>query len=332
MTTIKNVILGNGEEWCKLCLSEILDKENVSLCNSLFPVKRKISQKIAKLYFRINKIIKLPFKKLWYSKFCKNLRLNEKDNFNLIIYDWNRLGNDIKFLDYVKKHFPNVKLAYVFTNIVKITGAATNKFVDKLNLYYDTVFAFDETDAKKYNFFYLPLAYSENKVEAQTKRNDVFYVGRAKDRLNMLLETYEYLSDLGLCCDFNIFGVDSGEMKYTDEITYNKYMSYNEAIQRIKNSNCLIDIIQGDSTGLTIKTCEAIFYNKKLITTNKNLKNSIVYDERYMLVIDKSEDISLDFFKNNLEVNYSKKCRDYFSAERWLKKIENILNEKQKCI
>ena len=234
-------------------------------------------------------------------------------------------GGEKTFLKYLKKHFKNIKLAYIFTNIVNYTAAKEKKYLDKLNSWYDIVFAFDPKDAEKYNFEYSPLIYDAdnwyNKIDTESKDNLVFYVGQAKDRLEVLLKSYERLKKIGVKCDFHIANVPDGNKKYENEIVYNKFMSYNDVVNCIKKATCLIDIIQGDSTGLTIKTCEAVCYDKKLITTNKHVKEYPFYNPRYIRVMESINDIDLDFFNENTNVHYSKEEKDYFSADSFLEKL-----------
>lgn len=325
----KLFILGNGTDWCEKSLQKLLQYENVYLINKRVPVNGYFKNKIARIYFsyRINSRFKVPFKSLWYRNIKKFIEQNThiNDELVILIYDHNVFGGEISFLNYLRKHFEKIKLFYIFTNIVKFTSAQEKKYVDKLNEWYDSVFAFDPKDAEKYNFEYSPLIYdadsSYNKRNTENKDNLVFYVGQAKDRLGVLLKSYERLKELGVKCNFHIANVPDGNKKYDNEIVYNKFMSYNDAVNCIKKATCLIDIIQGDSTGLTIKTCEAVCYDKKLITTNKHVKEYPFYDPRYIRVMESINDIDLDFFNENADVHYSKEGKNYFSADSFLKRL-----------
>ena len=323
----KVVILGNGQDWCLRSLSGFEQFENVKIINSKYACNLKgLLKSIAKIHFsyKLNKIINLPFKSLWFKKILKDINIEGDKRLIIIIYDRNLMANNEKFIKYLRKKIPNCKLVYMFTNIVKISGASDNNFVLKLNDNYDIVYAFDPNDAKRYNFYYSPLIYSYNKKDIKEK-NQVFYVGRAKDRYAMLIDVYERIRELNIDRKFYIFGVDEEKQINKTEIEYNKYISYDECLKNIQESSCLIDIIQGESEGFTIKTCEAIFYDKLLITTNKNVKNAPFYDERYILVIDSAKDINRDFFKNAKNVKYSEKGKAYFSVDTYLNNLYNDL-------
>lgn len=326
----KIVILGNGQDWCEKSLTDFKKMENVKIINSKYLCNfNKILSYFIRIHFsyKLNKIVKLPFKSIWFKSIIKNIGETNDENIIFIIYDRSFLANSEEFLRYLRKKYKNCKLVYMFTNIVNISGAGDKKFVSKLNQYYDIVYAFDPEDAKKYNFRYSPLIYSLNPMNVKEK-NQVFYVGRSKDRYSMLIQAYEKIKQLNIDRNFYIFGVPEKDQKYTDEIQYNKYISYDECLKNIQQANCLIDIIQGNSCGFTIKTCEAVYYDKLLITTNENVKNAPFYDERYILVINSAEDITKDFFNNVEKVKYSKEGKAYFSVDTYLK---NLYKDLESC-
>lgn len=324
----KIIILGNGEDWCEKSLSDFKNMDNVKFNNYKYLRKTNAFTKIfARIHFsyKLNKIFNLPFKKIWYNKLVEYVNAENNEMVIFIIYDRNVFANNIKFIKYLRSNFKNCKLVYMFTNIVDKSGAIENNFIQKLNDYYDIVYAFDMEDSKKYNFKYSPLIYSENRLNIDEK-NQVFYVGRAKDRYQMLIKAYEKLKELNINTKFYIFGVDENEQKYKDNIEYNKYISYDESLRNIQESKCLIDIIQGNSTGFTIKVCEAVYYDKLLITNNEHVKEAPFYDPKFILVINSEEDINEEFFKNADNVKYSKEGKEYFSVNKYLQRLHNDLN------
>lgn len=325
----KYIILGNGFDWCELSFHGLEERNDILFFNSKLPLDmNRISSKFARYYFSrtLNRFCKLPFKWKWYPSFYVNLQLEKESSQVLIIYDKNMLGCNVAFLKDVKKCYPKLKLVYVFTNIVKYSGAKINKFEYKLKDYYDVVLAFDMLDAKKYGFAYSPLVYNADKKYLNRKQdNQVFYVGTAKDRLKMLVEAYKRLIGLGVKCDFNIAEVNETEIDKETGIQYNIRKPYSEVLQHIARSECLLDIIQGESSGLTIKVCEAICYDKKLITTNVHVKENSFYDEKYILIIKDVCDITKEFLDSNKDVHYKLKDKLYFSTAAFLERIEQLL-------
>lgn len=328
------VILGNGVDWGAVCLAGI-KQYNAKIINTVFPCDdQSFMEMISKVLLAPSrsKMFPLVIRYKLYNYFFRYMDLNNHPESWIIIYDHNRLCNDTTFLSYIKRRMPNVKLIYIFTNIAKLSYASDKNFLGELKKYYDIVFAFDPEDAKKYGFSYSPLIYDADpnykREEKESKEDLVFYVGQAKDRLSGLLSCFEKLKQLGIKTDFHIANVKEEDIKYSDEIIYNKFMTYAECVDSIQKATCLIDVIQGESTGLTIKTCEAVCYDKKLITTNKHVVEYPFYDPRYIRVVDSPDDIDGSFFTENKDVHYSEEGKAYFSAESFLKRVEDELKER----
>lgn len=322
------IILGNGLEWCEKSLADFRDVPNTKIINKRMPCRSKMAEKLLKVHFsnQINKKIKLPLKCIWYSYFAKCMSKDRKTPLLIVVYDRNKLANNVGFLNFLRKYYEDVKIVYLFTNIAKISGAIENSFLDKLNDYYDVVYAFEPQDAPRYNYQYFPLLYSKNEMDDIVSKEDVFYVGAAKDRYEMLIMVYERLMDLDITSKFYIAGVEQ-DKAYPEKIIYNQYIPYNQCLRHIQESRCLLDVIQGESEGFTIKVCEAVMYDKLLITTNEKVKEAPFYNPEYILVIEKPEDIKKEFFDLEKVVKYSEEGKNYFSVKRFLKQLAKDLNE-----
>lgn len=326
-------VFGNGYSWCTKSIFSLIKRRNAFYIEDFFTLIPRMTflDKIC-LYDKLSNSY-LPFRILTYKKIETALDLNDNQNICFIIYDKNKLGNQHWFFDYLRRKYSNISFVYVFTNICNITRASGLGYLDKLNDWYDVVFAFDPEDAKKYGFSYSPLIYDADpnykREEKESKEDLVFYVGQAKDRLPGLLSCFEKLKQLGIKTDFHIANVKEEDIKYSDEIIYNKFMTYAECVDSIQKATCLIDVIQGESTGLTIKTCEAVCYDKKLITTNKHVVEYPFYDPRYIRVVESPDDIDESFFTENKDVHYSEEGKRYFSADSFLERLHNELENRE---
>lgn len=309
-------VLGNSSEWCYYSWKGVLDKDKtIHFYNDIVPIKgSSIIKSLCNAHYsqRLNKKWRLPFKCIWFNKILKSININEENENYLIVYDRNKLLYNLNFFSFVRKKKPGIKIFYLFSNIVKYTGANELGILNKLNLYFDQVFAFDKVDAEKFNFSYFPLIYTPcMSMDSNYPECDLFYIGKAKDRYDQLIKVFEKAQLEGLKCDFNIVGVPKEKQLYSDIIHYDHFLSYDEVLNRIMNSKCLVDMIQGQSTAFTIKTCEAIIYNKKLITSNENVKDEIFYNEDMILVFTGNESIS-DFLSKKA-IPFSDKSKSLFS-------------------
>lgn len=330
----KILILSNATEWCYYCWRNYVNmNSNVVYYKYAFPLSvvnnflYKILYYIYSKRTKLGSIFRFLIRMVIGFFFCLD---QEKKNI-IILYDWNPLAADKVFVDSIRKKYPNVLIVYVFTNIVKYTGAKTWGVIDDLNSIYDVVYAFDKVDAENYNFEYQPLIYSKEIQEeySQNLETDIFYVGKAKDRLDIIHTIYKQAIEEGLNCDFNITNVPDNlkELKYG--INYNNVLPYNEVIKRIKKSKCLLDVIQGESTGLTIKVAEAVVYNKKLLTNNTNAINELQICSDNVLLYDKIKQLK-DFVCQKSEP-YGKYEQNYFSPELFIDRLIRKYDSKFNC-
>ena len=99
-------------------------------------------------------------------------------------------------------------------------------------------------------------------------------------------------------------------------------VSYYEYLEMLSKSRSILDIAQSGQDGLSLRVMEAIFFNKKLITTNKAVKDTMFYDENNILIFNDAttaEDIKQFFNKPFKE--YSQEVRDYYSIEQWVERF-----------
>lgn len=319
------LILGDGLEYMPYVLYDIKDIPNAEFINCYYPfrIDRRINKYI-RHHFQ-DKNGKIPGKWIWYPYLDKQLRVPKDYPAILVILDWNVLGQDKRFLKYIRKKHPNLRLVYLFTNVVRISGAGKAGIVEDLSTMYDIVYTYDMDDVEHYHFKYTPFFYSLYPVEDSVNNGTVFFIGHSKDRLDFLHKINERLKTIGIQSNFYITYVPDEKMICPD-IHYNQIISYREVLKNVSESMCLLDIIQSNSSGYTLKVREAVIYNKLLITNNKHLKEAPFYNDRYILVIEKPEDITAGFFKRAKEVNYPKEAKDLFSVSSFINDMKQALN------
>lgn len=318
MDNCRYIVLSAGQEWNLYSWESTTNNPNIEFINELFaPIILK------KFWWR--KICRNPIfcKLFWFPYVIYRLGINDNRKTVLIIYDWHYLTKSPYIFNLLNKKYINLTTVYCFTNLSKVTGAKTFGILSSLKNTYDQVYAFDKLDSEKFGFKYSKLIYApirENIITNVKPEYDLFYIGQAKDRLQHLIEIFRHAKNEGLRCKFFITEVPR-EQQYADpDITYNQNLSYKEVLMYISKSKGIVDAIQGDSTGMTIKTCEAVFWNKKLITTNIQVKDEPYYKVNNILIY--NNQISLKEFMNLNFIPYTDKDRYEFSPYRLFKQIE----------
>lgn len=172
---------------------------------------------------------------------------------------------------------------------------------------------FDKGDAKKYKLsYYTPfirLPFDEVSVEEDI---DFYFCGLAKDRAKTLLQLKETLEKANYKCLFIIPG-----------ITQEHGVPYDENLQFVKRSKCIIDIYQKEQIGLTRRPLEALFYNKKLITNNTDIINYDFYNSNNIFILEQINISSISNFmdKEIKEIPLSIKAQ--YDIRNWLKRFMN---------
>jgi hypothetical protein len=107
---------------------------------------------------------------------------------------------------------------------------------------------------------------------------------------------------------------------YLDEL-----IPYEETLDIIKRSKCLLELKINEINTCSVRVQEAVIYNKKLLTDNKNVyKMPCCKGDNNISYFDNTEDIDWDFLLDNEPADYHYK--DEFSAAKLLENISARLS------
>ncbi len=148
---------------------------------------------------------------------------------------------------------------------------------------------FDPDDAARFGLKLVPQVYRNVMSFLQgevTPDIDVYFVGRDKGRLSKLLNLEQLLQDAQLTTHFHIIRGDRAAYS-ADDLSHlsTRKLSMQDNIKMIRRSRCLLELLQNNQSGLTMRSLEAAFFGKKLITDNLRMVESDLYDpERVFLI------------------------------------------------
>ncbi len=294
--------------------------ENVEIRECGLPKNRLFLNKILKLHFstKINKIIKLPLKRIWFSMMCENHFKNDKPTC-FVFFGPKYVVPDCGFIEYIRKKNSKNKIVVQFCDLIKGEPLAQMK---KIKSDADMVSTYDKEDAAKNGIEYLEETMYGRQLELSLKENfksDLFFLGYSKGRLELLLKVCEYLQAHAVRCDFRIVGVPQNEQVPMQGVTYlDKPMKYLDYIREIQDTRCLLEMPQANSVDITMRTVEAIAYKRKLLTNATHIVDSQYYVFEQMKVFEKPEDIDIEFlkspndydaFENNFDMSPEKRLR-----------------------
>lgn len=251
--------------------------------------------------FKLNNKINLPFKKIWNNQYQLNHFNYKEDEKYIIVFTDPALCNYRKdFLEKLKK-----KGCIKYVLLIINSFYRMRKIIEPMLEIFDKIYSYDKDEAIRFGFEYYPTVYSfiNIKLEERTE-TDCFFVGVAKDRLDKLIKIYDKLKSIGIRGEFYISGVKKNHFVHRDGIIYNKWLSYETVLKKIKNTKCIIEIMDKNNAGITLRTLEAICYNKKLITNNEKIKENPFYNSNYICLVNNELNIPQGFIEDVDTVNY----------------------------
>lgn len=251
----------------------------------------KILQIAYHLHFNpyLNWKYELPFKDKWLKLYYNKTSL--KPICFLFLMDW-IVPRNRGLIDILKVKYPNAKFVVYLEDLV-----SRHSFDVEEAKKFDLVISYDKGDAKRYNYVYYPTFMSKiNLKRAEKEHSDFCFIGLPKNRLDKIYEVYHYLSSLGYKCDFIISGLKEKKQRISGIKYINHDMNYYDYLQHVVNSDCIVEIMQENAQGFTLRTWEALLYNKKLLTNNADIVNTDFYNPSQIMVFDDIKKISTDSF------------------------------------
>lgn len=190
------------------------------------------------------------------------------------------------------------------------------KQIDEIKTIGISVYTFDKKDAKEFGLCYISQIYpifkhlEENAVEP---RSDFYFLGCDKQRAPILEELKNMLANYK--CDFRVVKAPKD------------YITYKENIDNVKQTRCVVDIVQADQIGLTLRPLEALTFRKKLITNNREIINYEFYNHKNIFVLGVDPVSGLESFMAQPYVDIPKDVLMKYDVNRWVETLSqnNVL-------
>lgn len=304
--------------------------QRVTVTKNLREIKFPLLLLLRKLHLnsKINRIINLPFKSIWsYNLKDVNWRLGVA--YYVIFVDNAIFPMDSNYLLKLRKKYNLHYILFFVDDFNSSWGKKAHDYVKCMP--FDYIFSFDLLDAEKYNFIYMPIPYSIlSTCLNESIQYDLFYIGTVFNdiiRLNTVLNIYELSEHKQVNVRLMLINVDTSLKKYSEKIEYCEPISYASTIEYSKKTNCILEILKETQSGASLRYYEAVCYNKKLLTNNKNVVNLPFYNADYIHVFEKPEDIDWNWVKERIPIDYHYDGR--FSPAHLIDKIIELEDTKE---
>lgn len=230
-----------------------------------------------------------------------------------------------KIFDKLKEAYPNAEFILYLWDSVKNVPDGEKKI--KL---YDRVLTFDPVDAEKYGIPFLPIPYGKEYTKYENNADykyDVAFIGTAHSvRPRVVKQIREQCEKMGRKCFTYFYSphilvflfnkLTNKDYKYISlkEINFDSLST--EEVCRVYNiSRCVLDIEHPKQHGTTTRPVEMLPMKKKIITTNKYVKDFDFYSENNFCIIDRENPVINEEFFEMPYISASKEVVEKYSPK-----------------
>lgn len=250
----------------------------------------------------------------WYAEWK-----NHVNEYDLIVLIDEIRGRDI--FEYVFEHNKHCRMCVFYDS--PISAESTRNPLKYRDLPIE-FYSCDRKTCKEYNvkfipYFYIfsPYDYSEYGKHSNGEiKQDVFFVGEDKgDRAKQIAEIAATLDVAGMSHKLCLIPQKRHGKKK------NTYMPYTEVIENIKDSRAILELISAGQTSITQRPYEALFLNKKLITTSAEIKSYDFYHQDNVFILGEQSIDELPDFLNKDFKNIDEYIIHQYTLEGWLERF-----------
>ena len=197
---------------------------------------------------------------------------------------------------------------------------------------FDEIYSFDKEDIKKYGFKEIT---NYNYLEKQSKsnpteiKNQVLYVASFDNRLDTVMKLKEAFEKIKVSHRFIIVGKKTSLFKIKKlfsqaikGIELRRKRIDQEGLKNLyRETNVVLDIVRENQSGLSFRIFEAMAFEKKIITNNKNVLYYNFYNPNNICVI-QNDDFNFDktFFESAYEP-LSEEIYQSYTIDYWVTKV-----------
>lgn len=327
---MKYVFIGPNSQATQVLFRDLFELDNVIYVEYPINIKKSyFCQKIIKVLFRtefiMHGLVSGGIVKFFCSKELLKVANENKESVFIYFYPWISTVVDSGIMHKIKNISNNIIHVAMFYDI----QIMNRHNLDSIKRNYDIVATYDENEACKANVSYIAPIYSRTKrmMSTDLEQYDLSFVGKAKDRYDLLIAIYDFLEKNNVTCHFFILGVPKAKRKKRAGIEYgDREISSDEADLYIESSKCILDLVPYGTDALTSRHREAVIYGKKLLSNNRHILSDKYYNTGMMQYFSQVEKIDITFFNDkNTNYNYN---GDY-CATNFIKDLDALIKEKK---
>ena len=322
------IFAGYADVMMRVLFQDLFQRDDVLVVEKLLPFREYVNGLLRGLVMR-----------LYTHKLCQNgLYLMEKiyrpleragagDREAYILFtNGASIGVSVPYLkSFLRRHEKCVPVMLFMDSQHRYWAKYAKFLVDSIPQF--RCFTFDPKDAQENGFQYTMNVYSRHEPAPDGEESDIYFSFFGLDRFDFVREAGDYLKEGHVRCRFVHVGEPAREKSECGVIEQVPgRLDYFDILRDAAASNCLLEILRPGQCGSTLRYYEAVCYNKKLLTTNRNVVNLPFYDPRFMKIFEKPSDIDCEWVRRREPVDYHYDGR--FSPVYFLEGIQRIEHER----
>lgn len=292
------IIAGGNAEYYNVAYSDLRDLPNVVYFSGYIDgIHSRIKRLLARVNFniRLNRWMKTPLRKvvnpwLFPHKF-------DGENLCFIFFECQYAVINTDYIEYLRKKYPNAKFVLYMQDLV---SSLPYYDINRYKRVFDLILSYDKGDCERYGLLYYPTPYSKISMQQTiTEDIDVFFCGASKNRYDEIISAYRKCTSEGLKCKFFVTGVPVDKQVAGEGLVYNRPITYKENLAYISKSKCILEILQKNASGYSLRLWEAIMYDKHLLTNNTSVVESKYYCSEFIHLTNDNSPMS-DWINNDM--------------------------------
>ena len=243
-----------------------------------------------------------------------NKELQHINEGTVLMYD----GTAPKLVEYIRNYNPRIRIIVYYINPVKYSIQP-----DQYLIYNCELWTFDDEDALKFNMHWNPLHYFGTTINQSAPKDfDVSFVGADKGRYDKIQKLEKKFIELGIKPNFII--TSGTNTPFYDRKKYKKRMSYSANLDIMMRSKAILDLLQPEQYGYTMRIPESMVNHVKLITNNTNIYKYRFYNKDNIFVLGRDDLNQLKQFINSPWNHDNDKAIQDLQYDYWIKQFHIV--------
>lgn len=302
-------------------------------CETVKPHGIKRLPWLALRYFRSNIFNRKGFYStgVFSQKFLEEIK-NIKTGDKVLLFSFQNLKN-LMILDKELGHCQKSLFLWNPLQSINHSKNQEDRYANALHKTKIRTCTFDSRDAKRYDFELIPQVYRHPDIKIQNELKlvsaessydyDLFFVGIDKNRREKLSRIINAAKSEKL--NFRLHIVRDKHSKNISEDLSEFYKTeillYPDYLKGLLRSRAILEILQPNQTGMTVRTLEALFMKRKLITDNPAAKDFPFYHPDNIYILGSDDHRSLREFLNSAFQNMPPETTSPFEINSWIKRF-----------